>query len=399
MRMAQSAMATTRMTRGVWLALAASITAASAAGQTPSAAGPAPVPLTAITSEYVSGPGIDRGAVLQAGCSSCGTAPSGDLPPRPSGDCAGGNCVAGGACQQCEAESGFGRLYCHFYNALCCADPCYEPHWVAAANASLFVDGARPTTQTRLRWDAGHNLILPDRSEFFWARRGGAGGGNGPPNVERRLNYHALTMYQEAGTEKFSAFVETEYRSIDSERNGHSAGFGDLTIGTKSLLLDTDVVQITLQTKTFIPTASAGKGFGTGHVSLEPSLLTAIKLHPDTYFQGQLAEWIPLGGDGAFAGAVLHYHASLNHVVCRPFVDSQFIATLEFNGYSFQDGLFTDPVTGAAVRSSGGNYFGVGPGFRWVISQHCDFGFGVNFSVTRQHLADQLYRSELRLRF
>ena len=87
------------------------------------------------------------------------------------------------------------------------------------------------------------------------------------------------------------------------------------------------------------------------------------------------------------------------HPVCRPFVDSQFIATLEFNGYSFQDGLFTDPVTGAAVRSSGGNYFGVGPGFRWVISQHCDFGFGVNFSVTRQHLADQLYRSELRLRF
>ena len=51
------------------------------------------------------------------------------------------------------------------------------------------------------------------------------------------------------------------------------------------------------------------------------------------------------------------------------------------------------------MKSGGGNYLGIGPGFRWVMSQKCDFGFGVNFAVTEQHFANQLYRAEFRLRF
>ena len=78
-------------------------------------------------------------------------------------------------------------------------------------------------------------------------------------------------------------------------------------------------------------------------MSLEPALILAAKLTPDTYFQGQIAEWIPIGGDTEGAGAIFNYRASLNHVIARPFVDSQFIATLEMVGYCFQDGTFTDP--------------------------------------------------------
>ena len=125
-------------------------------------------------------------------------------------------------------------------------------------------------------------------------------------------------------------------------------------------------------------------------MSLEPGLILSAKLTPDTYFQGQIGEWIPIGGDTGGSGAIFNYRAALNHVIARPFVDSQFIATLEMVGYCFQDGTYTDPAIvplsdASYVKSSGGNYVSVGPGVRWVMSQKCDFGFGVQWAVTENH--------------
>ncbi len=351
-----------------------------------------PRPLTTVTAEFVPTP--DNG-IVQVQCSNCGVAPLNELPPPPPCDTCGGNCVAGGACQKCEATTGFGRLYCHFYNAFQCPDPCYQPSWVAGANASLFVDGARPATMMRFKWDSGRRWVLPDRNEFFLARTGGT---QGLPNAETGLNSNELFFYTEAATGRFSAFTEMPYRAISTDNNGGKSGLADIIIGTKTLMIDTEYAQLTLQTKTFLPTGNSGKGLGTGHVSLEPSLILAAKLTSDTYFQGQIAEWIPFGGDSAVVGALLHYHGSLNHVIARPVVDTQFIATLEFQGYCFQDGAFTN-AAGALQKSAGGHYFGIGPGFRWVMSQKCDFGFGVNFAVTSEHFAQQIYRSEFRVRF
>ena len=61
-----------------------------------------------------------------------------------------------------------------------------------------------------------------------------------------------------------------------------SSGFGDLDIGTKSLLLDCELLQVAFQFITYIPTGDFHKGLGTGHVSLEPSILFALKLSPLT---------------------------------------------------------------------------------------------------------------------
>jgi Putative MetA-pathway of phenol degradation len=388
-------------------ALAAAVIAGAAAAQeplpAPTGAPPRPLPLTAVTADFVAAPEAPaapapvKGEVIQAQCASCGGGGLRPeyLPPPPSDDGCGGNCVPGQKCMRCEDYSGFGRLYCHFYNAFQCPDPCYEPRWLGAANASLFVDPARPANSVRFRWDRGLNLILPDRNEFFWARIGGKGPGT---NV-RSLDYNELSVYMEAGAEKFSMFTEMPYRNWRGDPIGGGSGFTDLIVGTKTLWIDTELSQLTFQFKTYIPTASSGKGIGTGHVSLEPALLLASKIYCDTWFQGMLAEWIPISGDPETSGAFLHYAASLNHVIARPFVDSQFIATLEMQGYCFQDGTFTDPVTGAQLRSGGGNYLYLGPGFRWVISDHCDFGFGVQFAVTERHFASTLYRTELRVRF
>src|SRR5262245_1542617 len=163
---------------------AAALVAGSAYAQTPPAAkieSPEPSLFPPVTADYVV-PKIERPEVIPAGgvnCSTCGMPPPG-LPPRPPGDTCGGSCITGRPWQRCEAAGGFAGLYCHFYNAFQCRDPCYEPRWVAGANAALFVDTVRPQTSMRFRWDRGINLVLPDRSEFFWAKIGG----KGPPHPE-----------------------------------------------------------------------------------------------------------------------------------------------------------------------------------------------------------------------
>jgi hypothetical protein len=382
----------------LWAVAAAGLCVGGAAAEEPVRIAPLEQPgqpLTAVTADYVGGGGS---GLVQAQCASCQTGPR-ELPP-PYFDGCGSNCVAGGHCCRCENETGFGRLYCHLYNAFQCADPCYEPGWVAGANAALFVDTARPQTMMVFRYDRGINMVFPDRSEFFWAKIGGK---KSPPPVSS-LDYHQFYMYSEAGAGRFSFFTEMPYRSWSADPTSSGAGFVDLTLGTKTLLIDTEYAQLTLQTRTTLPTGSAGKGLSAGHVSLEPALILAAKLTPDTYFQGQIGEWMPIGGDDQHAGAIFNYRAALNHVIARPFADSQFIATLEMVGYCFQDGEYTVPsVEGpdgfTTVKSNGGNYLSIGPGLRWAMSQKCDFGFGVQFAVTEDHFAEQLYRFEFRLRF
>lgn len=348
---------------------------------------------------YESRPGTPSG-VAPIGCTSCGSLP----PVSPlvgeglmgcgSGGCGEGGCVAGRpACETCCGESRCARLFCAFHNALCCPDPCYEPRWVPEANAAFFTAAPRPGTYTRFRWDYGNNLTTPDRAEYFWPQIGG----KGPANAERRVNYHELSIYAEVGTEKFSFFVDTPYRNVRPEVNGGGGSIGDLKIGTKSVVLDSEALLMTFQFQTYIPTGNPSRGTGVGHVSLEPSLIWALKLGPDTYWQSQLGYWIPISATDKFSGGVLQYSNSLNHVLWRPMSDTALIGTIETTGYTFGAGRFTDE--NGVVRNAQTTYFNVGPGLRLSICNRVDFGFGMQFALTDNHFADQLYRTELRWRF
>jgi hypothetical protein len=319
-------------------------------------------------------------------------------------NCGVGNCSPGGKeCYPCCAtDTAVGRFLCNLYHCLCCPDPCYDGRWQPIADAAFFTEGARPVSQTRIRWDAGVNMILPDRSEFFWARADGMGQGpkpQAPALVVPRLRYHELNMYTEVASGMVGIIIEFPYRSVDPEFAPHAANFGDMNTAIKTLLFDCELLQVSFMMRTFIPMGSAGKGLGVGHVSLEPSLIFGIKLHPDAYLQGQVAEWIPLGGDPAYAGAILHYHFSLNQVLYRPLPDVPLIGTLEFSGYSFQDGAFTDPVLGPYQPSGRDTYVYLGAGLRLFVCDRIDFGFGVNLALTSEHFADQLYRTEFRFRY
>ncbi len=338
-----------------------------------------------------SGPAVDP-AVKQAqrcgssilnsggggGCSSCGS----------------GGCVPGREpCSWCDYDTVFGRCIGALYDCICCPDPCYEPHWIAEANAAFFQDGARPVTQTRIRFMSAEDISFPDTAEFYWAKIGA----RGPANFETRLDTNGLYLYQEVAVKNFSFFTEVPYIQVDSAVNEGKSGFGDINLGTKSLLLDCELIQLAFQFRTFIPSAPTGNGLGTGHVSLEPSLLASIKLDTCTYLQTQLAEWIPLGGDPNGAGAALEYHMSVNTDLWRPNPNVSVIATFEFNGVSFQDGTYT--VANGVVRKANGDaYLQTGPGIRFGLCNKVDIGVGTGFGLT-DHGPAQEYVVDFRLRF
>lgn len=319
-----------------------------------------------------------------------------DVIPLDFSACGGCDACGGGCPEFCDHWQ-CGRFFWGFYHAICCPDPCYDPCWWALSDAAFFVEAARPVTQTRLRWDAGIDLVFPDRAEYFWARSGA--GGRGPAAVERKLRYHELSHYTEVAHGGFSAFFQTPYRSYDAAVNSHEAGFGDLIAGTKSMLLDCQLLQITYQMKFITPTGISTKGLGTGHLSIEPSLIFGLNMSSQSYIQAQVAEWIPIAGDETYAGALLHYHFSYNRTLlgCPGYI--HLIGTAELNGWSFQDGAYSDPALAPPQRASNQAYLSSGFGLRMVLCDKVDFGVGTAFAVTDGHWAKQLYRSELRVRF
>lgn len=334
------------------------------------------------------GPQATLSGIPVGGCGSCGT----DCMNGPVG-CGEGGCGSGrDACSTICGSGPFTKLYAAFQNAICCPDPCYVPQWRCAANAALFVDHARPATMTRLRWDAGVGMTTPDRAGYFWQQIGGGG-----PNVNpARLDYHELRIYQETAVDKFSFFIDLGFRSVSPQATGGgTGGFGDMILGTKSLLLDSDVLQFSFQFATTLPTGAGARGLGIGQVALDPSLLTAIKLRQGTYYQGQIGYWFGVGGT---AGSVLHYHNSINQVLWQPNPNNTLVGTFEGVGYSFLTGTVTAPG-GGRVRANDTTYFSVGPGLRWCICDKMDIGFGMQFAVTDRRFAEQLYRTEFRFRF
>jgi hypothetical protein len=364
--------------------------------------GTAPIPGAMAVEGVPLDPGtLDRilrggGGCASGGCASCG-----------SGGCdsCGGSahCHPGKkGCEPFPNDTFVGRLVGGLYEGVCCPDPCYVPHWSGLMNSAFFVDSPRPVTQSMFLWDGGWNLHTPDRAEYFWARADGKGRGpkpNGFYKTATNVNYDDLVMYTEAARGSFSMFFETTYRSQEADGAGGGAGFGDMVIGTKSLLCDSDMFLLAFQFKTTLPIGSAGSGVGPGHVSLEPSIIAAVRVTCDTAIQAQLAEWCPIGGDPTYAGAILRYGISLNHILWRPVTNVQLIGTAELSGLAFQDGAYTNPFNGMPQHAAGAQYVSAGAGLRLLFCDKMDFGVGSEYALTNQHFAQELVRVEYRYRY
>ena len=402
-------------------ALVMAVTWASVSGWAQSGAGaipaiPGQLPMGESATGSAGNPLVDP-AVVPAGCSTCGKGLIGDLAP-PGGGCACGTCGQGcvpgrdmSACGACQGETPLCRLACGLYECICCPDPCYEPKWLPVADSAFFVDAARPITQMRLRYETDFDITQPDRAEYLFARFNSSNSaGKGLNGIVRSIREDQLSLYTEAAAGAFGMSVEIPYQHIDPTTTDifpstavSASGFCDMNIATKAVLLDCQLLCLTFQFKTFIPTGSPAQGLGTGHVSLEPSLLFNLCLMPDCYLQGQMSYWIPIAGDMLYEGNIFHNHLSLNKVLCCPLPRVQVVGTLEANEWTILNGNytatdFTSNGTPVAV-SARGTFFSAGPGIRAFICDKIDFGVGTAFAFTGSHWAEEVIRAEFRWRF
>lgn len=398
--------------------------ASPALGQVTGAAEPGLL-TSALTGAGTESPADADSGVVPAGCSSCGG--GGGLlgmPPidGPGCDSCGGcganpPCLGQKPCYPCDGDNCFDRFCCCLYQCICCRDPCYEGRWTPLQDSAFFTITARPITQQRLQWNAEPNLIFPDRAEYIWAApsatASGGPAGRGPtsrptlvpayPYSAPSLNYNTMSMYTEVASSAFSFFVEMPYvsytPSVQDPGLAHQAGFGDIDVGTKTLMYDCELLQLGFMFTTYLPSGNFSKGLGTGHVSLEPTLLLDVKLGPDSYLESQLSEWIPLGGTPGYMGAILHYHASVNKVLWSKVPNVPIIGTAEISGWSFQTGSYTDPYGGYYQTAGGYTYVYLGWGIRMFVCERIDFGVAVNVPVTKAHWADPQILSQFRWRF
>lgn len=344
-----------------------------------------PVPREPISEEPTPGAPITASANL-AFCEFCGD-----------------TCSTGGCCGDCAGSTRWGRFGRAVYRGLCCPDPCYDPVWRPLADTAFFTSAVRPLNQQRFRWDYAEDMTQPDRAEYFWARVGGLGPASLPANG---IDYDELRHYTEVAHGGFGASFEYSYRSVDGlgGAENHTAGFGDLTIGTKTLLFDTELVQVAFQFKTHIPQGNARKGLGVGHTSLEPGLILGLNLSPNSYLQAEVSEWIPLGGDANHAGALLHYNAAYNRVLARPHPCVPLIGTIEVAGWRFQSGAYTVPVVPpatvpATLGASGASFLQTSAGLRLFFCERADFGVSYATAALSDGWAETLIRTELRFRY
>jgi hypothetical protein len=268
--------------------------------------------------------------------------------------------------------------------------------------APFEIDVTQPFNNLRMRVDCAYNLTQPDRAEFYWARPKSLGG-LGPNSPERSVDYQDVRFQLEVGGPKFSVATEAPIRILDPDINPNTAGFGDMTLTTKLLMVDGSRWQITQYFRTYFNTGFAPRGLGTGHISIEPGFLARFKWSERTYFHGEAKFWVPTPGHLEQAGEVLRFGIGVSHVW---FETDSFAAmpTLEFVGWSVLDGMETAYPSGASVEVDPEGIFNVYPGIRFVRDADSELGlaeFGISggAAVTTNQWYESLLRVEARFSF
>ncbi len=272
------------------------------------------------------------------------------------------------------------------------------------ALAPFVLDASQPNDNTLFRVDLAYGFPYPDRSEYLWAKPADADPNTPPgkgPNSELGVNYQDFRFRTEIGGEKFSVSTEIPIRSLDPITNENTTGMGDMDVATKTVLVDGKKWQLTQIFRTYIMTGAFKKGLGTGHVSLEPGVLTTYRWRPTTLIHSELKYWFPLGGDPIHSGQVLRYGLGYSHLVHETDAFAV-IHTGEFVGLWFLDGAKTIGTQAIDIDNEAAYQFY--PGFRFVADSGSDFGliefgFAGSFSMGQNSLFDTFFRFDVRLSY
>jgi len=328
-----------------------------------------------------------------------------------------------------------------------------------------YLDNAIPKTMFRLRYDNARDINRPDRAEYLYATwkemsfhqhgilKNGVFQGvffdpnaQGPVQSPGNLNMQEISGYMEyAVSNRLSGFVDVPVRFLhfrglqeggdetpsndqgvpglhEQGENNNPAntpgGLSDFQFGFKYAVLASPDQYLTFQYRTYSPTGDPRTGLGTGHWSLEPGLLY-YKRFDRLVFQGELLDWIPVGG-GPMEGNVLTYGLGLAYDVYRrdnfrvtPV--TEFVGWTVLNGYeSFfipgahiptapglpvPPGLARVPFDHGVISAAGDTIVNAKLGVRTYFGRGSDIYIGWGRSLTGDRWYKDIYRVEYRFVF
>ena len=308
--------------------------------------------------------------------------------------------------------------------------PAPPPRPKIAGSMVGYVDDAIVGSQVRIRFEAGFHNDVPDRAEFFYAKCGcfkllpdsdtdkdnnAPGPGPGAANNIRFQQLYLQTEYAPSG--RFSVFAELPFRWLQPQsftgidrftengaRGGRSlenpSGLGDLRAGVKAALAESSDRALTLQVRAYFPTANEQHGLGTGHYSIEPSLLYYRKLTERTTIEAQGGDWHSTGGSAGrptngskkFSGDVVFYGAGVSHEVYAG-APMRIAPVAELFGWHVVSGF----QTGQAKKGAGGiDIVNLKVGARLIFDEHNSFYGGIGRALTGAVWYRDLARIEYR---
>jgi hypothetical protein len=332
---------------------------------------------------------------------------------------------------------------------------------LALAAPGGYLDNPIPISTFRLRFDAAWGVNHPDRAEYFYGAwkelsfhpHGVQGGGVffdpkalGPNLLPKNVSYQQPEAYFEfAPLTRFSAFLQVPYRVIqfhdlqednpESETKRNPAdqpapgsrffpepgsendanprtgfnGLSDMQFGFKYALLASPTQFLTTQLRLYSPTGNPNQGLGTGHWSIEPSLLY-FKQWNRLVLQGQLTDWVPF--DGGEAGNVLSYGAGLGYAVYQRgnvaiMPITEFLGWTVLNGYEAAFGTISAtappglelPVTHGVLEAGGNTIVNGKWGIRAFFGNGSSLFVGYGRALTGTHWYTDDFRVEYRLFF
>ena len=176
-------------------------------------------------------------------------------------------------------------------------------------------------------------------------------------------------------------------------------------VSSPSLLL---IQGFAAQLRVYTPTGQPELGLGTGHVSIEPSILYFRRYDENWTLQAELRDWIPISNSVTptgenFAGNVLRYGVGLGYDIwlcCDECESRRITPVAEVVGWTILDGFGFDGNNPAAgpIDQSGVTIVNAKFGVRYTVNEHSLYaGYGV--PVTNAVWYDSVFRLEYRRAF
>lgn len=261
-----------------------------------------------------------------------------------------------------------------------------------------FIDSAIPWTQLRIRYDSAYDFRRPNRAEYFYAKPRPIGPG---PFPEARIHYQEPSVYGEVCiTDRWSLFGEVPMRILNPDVNPNYYGIGDITVGGKYAFIMDENWIASLQLRVTSPTGDADRGLGNRHVTIEPGLLSWLKLNDRWGIESEVRYWAPVGGTD-FAGDMMRYSVGIYHNLYLG--DTLRLAPVaEFVGWSVFGGKeqFRLPSgVGVIDNAAGATIVNAMFGLRIGVGENNDMYLGYGHALTGDKWYRDVFRFELRRRF